>query len=322
MGTSPIERPSRRAGASSARRSATVRRVFRARLPRGRGQGATGAAVGGEAAGRVGEGVEEGEILRRALGDRLALALDGPLVAARDRAGQRLGGTGRRPVLHARAHELGEWLAADPRGGGEALRDAFERDEEVRGDAGGGVVGGAVLVGDVHGAHPERVRELASCGQRARGRAGDRGGGPGEARAALGHGHQRVQAERLAVSGERGERRRGGAVADEQPRPSRDGRRGVRDLGVGDAEQHGVHAGRQRRVAAEGPVDPQAGAAERRGERGSEAPGADDRGAAHERRPSSQLGVRVGVHVGPVLGRYRSRCMGAVAALATNTREP
>ena len=86
-----------------------------------------------------------------------------------------VGRSGGGPVLDARAHERDERLAVDARRRGEALRDALDRDEEVRGDAGGGVVGGAVLVGDVDGPHPERARELLRGGERARRRAGDRG---------------------------------------------------------------------------------------------------------------------------------------------------
>ena len=114
--------------------------------------------VGGEPARRVGERVEQRELLGRALGDGRALALDGLLVAAGDRPGQRGGRAARRPVLDARAHERDERLAVDAGARGEALGQALERDEEVRGDRGGGVVGGAVLVGDVDGAHAERAR--------------------------------------------------------------------------------------------------------------------------------------------------------------------
>ena len=118
----------------------------------------------GQCPGRLGERVPERQQLGRALGHRVALAGDGVLVAAGDRAGQGALGPGRGPVLHCGAHERDERGAVDPGGGGELLGRALERDQEVRGDAGRRVVGGAVGVDDLDRAQAEGARR--ACGRR------------------------------------------------------------------------------------------------------------------------------------------------------------
>ena len=308
VGTSPMTRPARR-GPSSCSRSSRDR----AHDPH--------AAVGrrwrrgcrcwcrrrcwcwraGQAPRRVRERVEQREVVRRALGDGGPLAAHRVLVAARDRPGQGLRGAAGRPVVDARAHERDERLALDAGAAGDALGEALERHEEVRRDRRGRVVGGAVLVGDVDGPHPERLRERRRGRQHPRRRAGNRRRGAVERRAVRGDGHQRMQRERL-VAGERRERRRGRQVSDEQAGPvaGQRGRRG-RDLGVGDGEQDGVDVLRQRRAAAEraGDVDP--GGVERGRERRAHAPSADDGHAVRRHRGGGQHRVLMGVHIGPVL---------------------
>ena len=107
-------------------------------------------------------------------GKRLEVALDRRLVAARDRPGQSLAAA-LRPVGGRSQDERGEQLArvldAGPleQLGGRLL----ERDEEVGGDRGGGMVGGAGLLGDLERAHAEPLGQPGREGERGRGRARD-----------------------------------------------------------------------------------------------------------------------------------------------------
>ena len=120
----------------------------------------------------------------------------------------------------------------------------LERDEEVGGDRGGGVVGGAPLLGHLEGAHPEALGELAR-----------RGGGPPALEPETAHGAPVRSAppsgivcsgwrEKASAPRSRARRQgveRGGAadVADEAKRRhrGRDRRAGVGDRGVGNAQQ-------------------------------------------------------------------------------------
>ena len=102
-----------------------------------------------ERARRLGERVEQREQLGRALGDRVALACDRRLVAARDRAGEGALGAERAPSSRRSRARAGRARRGRRRARGEPLGGGLERDEEVRGDRGGGVVGGAVRVGDL-----------------------------------------------------------------------------------------------------------------------------------------------------------------------------
>ncbi|HEX5661899.1 MAG TPA: hypothetical protein VFX93_00225, partial [Xanthomonadaceae bacterium] len=77
------------------------------------------------------ERVEQRRQLRRAVEHGLALARHGALVAAGDRAGERGSGAVLRPVLDRGAHERGEQLARDARGGGEPLGGALEHVREA-----------------------------------------------------------------------------------------------------------------------------------------------------------------------------------------------
>src|SRR4051812_30562260 len=81
---------------------------------------------------------------RYPLSHRFSLAGHCRLVAANDGAGQGAAGAVLGPVLDGGARERSERLAVDAGGGGQPLGGALEGDEEVRGDAGGRVVGGAV----------------------------------------------------------------------------------------------------------------------------------------------------------------------------------
>jgi hypothetical protein len=212
--------------------------------------------------------------------DRLALAADRRLVAAGDRAGERLLGAEARPALDARSHEREERVAVDAGRGGEPLGGGLDGDEEVRGDRGGGVVGGAVLVGDCDRREADldgdRVRNGARAGCRAR----DGGGGAAErGRAGGGDRHQRMEREAL-VGGEHVERRRAGAVADERPAVRPRGDRGGRggDLAVRHAQHDDVGV-RTSRAAAERSLDGDARVTQRRRERVAETARADDRAA-------------------------------------------
>ena len=170
-----------------------------------------------------------------------------------------------------RAHERreqGPCLARlEPGAAGHPLGGRFERDKEVRGDRRGRVVGGASVLGDLEGRHPEVVRERAREAERLRRVAGDGAAGPRErlGAAALGEGLERVQAEPAGCRGGLERRERGGAagVADERGRPAHR-RGGRRDLGVRHAEHDRVAPGR--RLAAAGrALDRVPRALERRG---------------------------------------------------------
>ncbi len=194
------------------------------------------------------------------------------------------------------------------------LGGALERDEEVRGDGGGGVVGGAVLVGDLGGAHARRRRERPRRLERARGRARDRAAGAGEdVRGGVArHGHQGMQRERL-VRGEHVEAVRARAVADEAAVARLDGGGRGGDLVVGDAEQHGG-VRRRRGAAPERARHVAAGGAQRRGQREADASCADDgdRVQLSHEIPAAE-GEEGGTLVrnGPLPGRVAATCSGA-----------
>ena len=162
------------------------------------------------------ERVEGLEQVGRALLDRRPLARDRRLVAARDGPREGLLGARGRPVLQRRAGERDEQLARDAGGGGEPLGGALERDEEVRGDRGGGVVGGAVGVGDLDGAHPEGGGQGLGHAERGGRAAGDRAAGARERGRCRPSGTV-IRGWRLnaVVAGQRRERGGAGAVADE-----------------------------------------------------------------------------------------------------------
>ena len=109
-----------------------------------------------------------------------------------------------------------------PARGGQPLGGALERDEEVGGDRGGGVVGGAVLVATRVARMPKARRQRLGDGERPRRRAVDRAAGAGQhvGRRPGGHGHQRVQRERL-VRRQHVEPGGARAVADERARGRR-----------------------------------------------------------------------------------------------------
>ena len=168
-------RPARRGPASAARSSATVRIVLMRRPPGDRSRRRPAPAWPSTSASNSGSrSAARSAIAARWRGD-------GRLVAAGDRPGERPLGPERGPVLDRRPHERDEQLAVDAGGAGEPLGGRLERDEEVRRDRGGGVVGGAVVVGDLDRPQPERGRELARRASSARGvLPGDRRAGAGE----------------------------------------------------------------------------------------------------------------------------------------------
>ena len=203
---------------------ARVRRQRRAQL----GDGAHGPHAGtpaGERPGALDELVEEGQQLGGGLGHRGALALHGGLVAAGDRPGERRARGRARPSSRPCGARAGPAARGPRRGRGPAppatrSAAACERDQEVGGDRGGGVVGGAAGVVDLERAHAQR-RAASRCASAS---ASGVGAGHRAARAreglgalAAGEGLERVQPEGLGAGrGERRERRGAAGVADER----------------------------------------------------------------------------------------------------------
>ena len=235
--------------------------------------------VGCECSGRVDQRVEQRQQVGRHLLDRGALAFDGGLVAPRHRSGQRPLGPEPRPVLDRGAHQRHELRALDPGRAGDPLGRRLERDQEVRRDRRRRVVRGAVSLGDLDRAHAERVRDLAREIQRSRGAAGDRRARAGEIGPVRGHGHQRMQRERL-VRRELAQASRSRAVAYKRSRRDVGGR--ASDLGVGHAQQYRIGGGPVG-TATERPGHLMAGAVERSREGGTQPSAADDRQAATRR---------------------------------------
>ena len=130
--------PARRGAASAARSSATVRTVL---MPGSASRRRARRPVPVASASASQSGSSSG--VRSATA--VALAGDGLLVAAGDRAGQRALGPRAAAQFSTAARTSGTSArAVDAGGRGEPLGGALERDEEVRGDRGRGVVGGAV----------------------------------------------------------------------------------------------------------------------------------------------------------------------------------
>ena len=134
--------------------------------------------------------------------------------------------------------------------GGQALGRGLQRDQEVGGDRRGGVVGGAVLVGDLERAPCPGARRVRSRDrERARRAAGDRGAPRPQSAGPVRRSPSSAGAARSASWG--AEARRARALRS-SGRPGGAGRelaaaRG--DLGVGHAQQHDVEP--RRAVAAE-----------------------------------------------------------------------
>ena len=210
----------------------------------------------GERPGALGERPVEVEQLGRRLGDRLEVALDRRLVAARDRPGQRrraalgpVGGAAQRRAARA-ARGRPRSRSAEQLG-----RRLLERDQEVGGDRGGGVVGGALLFGDLEGAHPEPLGQRPGERQRLGVGAADRAGGAGQLRArrresSAADGARRSPTPRSAAApGRRARSRRWCGRRSEATAAGDDRRAGFRDRRVGHAEQRhlGICAGCRRR---------------------------------------------------------------------------
>ena len=119
VGTSPIERPSRRCANTTGRSSATVRIVFM-RSPPWHVRPAVRVAAT--------KRVEQIEQVRGCRGDRVTLGRNRRLVAPRHRAGQRPLRADPRPVLDRRPDEWDEQFALDADAGGETLGGRLERD--------------------------------------------------------------------------------------------------------------------------------------------------------------------------------------------------
>ena len=206
----------------------------------------------------------------------------------------------RGPVLDARRARAGRAAArSTPAVAASRSARALERDEEVRGDRGGGVVGGAVLVGD---ARRRASRALAPAPraivERARRGAGDRA--PGAARA------RRRRAGRAPSSAGAGEAPRGRRATSRPWRPS-SGRRAARRrrrAAAAAISPSGTHssttsAPRGSRAAAERAVD-----VERR-RRAGRRPGRCRGGRRRRWRSESRVAR---MRSGPVLAwRYRLR---------------
>ena len=160
----------------------------------------------------------------------------------------------------------------------DALGGRLERDEEVRGDRRGGVVGGAVGVGDLDGRSCRaRAASVRGGGAGGVGAAGDAARGAGEVRARGGDGHQRVQRERLG---------RGRAAGRASWRPS-SGRRGGRGRSAAAAVAISASGTARRTTSAvlavaPRPSGPSTGARRRAAQR--QAPFQDGRGRRPHRR--------------------------------------
>ena len=208
-------RPARRSGASASRSSATVRRVFMARgvsrvcAPASSRVWSTSASNRSSSSGAASATARRCAVTvassPRAIGP--VSACSGPCAA-----------TFSTVCAHERQQQPPRLGGLEPRPGGDPLGGRLEGDQEVGGDRGGRVVGGAALVVDLERRHAERARELDGEGERLRRRAGDRAAGAGEGvGVATGEGLERVQAER-GPAGRRESAERGGAagVADER----------------------------------------------------------------------------------------------------------
>ena len=175
-------------------------------------------------------------------------AVDGVLVPAGDRTGERRLGPERDPVLHRRAHERREQAARLRRLEAGVARDLLghrlERDQEVRRHRRGGVVGGALVVRQLERDHAEplgdRARRLERLGRRARDRAADPAQVGGRRRRRSAAGGSRRRARRRGRPG--GARRASVAPLVCPTRRARagDGLGRGRDLRVGHAEQDHV----------------------------------------------------------------------------------
>ena len=151
--------------------------------------------------GPLGERLVERQQLGGALAERRQVSLHGRRVAARDRAGERLGaalGPVRRRPEDQRREQLARILDPDPleQLGGRLL----EGDQQVGGDRGGGVVGGAPLLGHLEGAHPQALGEPLGEAEGGRARARDGARGAGQVGAAVGDRLEGVEGEGLGAS--------------------------------------------------------------------------------------------------------------------------
>ena len=225
MGTSPIARPARRSGASASRSSATVRTVLMpAPPPRAR--------ACARPARRRGRAARAPPRRRRA---RWAATVG--LVAARDRARERPLGAERRDVLDRAAHAAAassspRLVRLEARAGGDPLGRRLERDQEVGGHRGRGVVGGAALVVDLERRHAEPRARSAAKASASGVEPATAQPAPVEARGrSVGRERlERVQAEGGGARGrERGQRGGAARVPDQRGGAGDRGRRG-RDL--------------------------------------------------------------------------------------------
>ena len=277
----PDPRAPRGGPASAARSSATVRTVL---------MRATSAAR--ELARGLGERVEEVRAARaRARRRRRAGAPPSP--RRRGRPGRSAPARARAPPSSRRSRGRAAPAARlDAGGRGQALGGGLQRDEEVRGDRGGGVVGGAVLVGDLDGAPCPSAGQGEGVGGRARGRrARDGAARAGEVRA-----RRRARSSAGAARTPRGRRAPRAAVAPEQwptSGPGRDGaRRRRRSRRRG---RTGAGRRRRRRRLAPRPSGPSTPQARRRRAAASAVPrrpAADD---AQERQARGEVGGSVPV---------------------------
>ena len=209
--------------------------------------------------------------------DRVALPRRGGEISARDRAGECGARALSRPVVHRGAHERDERLALQTDERRQPLGRALDRDEEVGGERGGGVIERALLARDEPHVHAEPARECARGVERRVAAAVDRAVGAGEGRADADHAEQRMHREAL-VRREEIERGRRAHVADDRARLDDGGGRG--DLAIGDADQDDVGSG-ARLAAPERPVHLGSGLTECGGERGPHASAADDGDRGH-----------------------------------------
>ena len=173
-------------------------------------------------------------------------------VAPAGGAGERGGRAERGDVVDGGPGQRQEGLEVEADLGGDALDLAEERDDVVRRDAGGGVVGGPVLVGDLDGAAAERGGDLMGDGHAGDGE-GDTRAQPGGADLAVGQRDERVHGgpERVGAQGVEPE---GAREVDDGRRDDRhDGGRHLGDGVVGRGDDEDVDPARRvRQVVAVG----------------------------------------------------------------------
>ena len=250
VGTRPTVRPVARAPSRRARQPAAVSMHVHGRHPAGDGSerdrwSVAGVAAdgGGEAGRQGGTGLVAGAL---GLGQRIEVPAErGPVAPAR-RAGEGGACAPSAATSSTAARVSGRKDSRSrPTVGGDALDLAEQRHDVVRRDAGGGVVGGTVLVGDLDRAAAEGGGDLAADRRAGHGE-GDARAQPGRADLAVGQRHERVHGRPARVGAERVEAEGAREVHDGGGHHRHHGGRHLGDgvVGGGDDEHVDAHAPR------------------------------------------------------------------------------